>query len=211
MATVCINYREWFNSKPLNADQITISNLRTVANSGYDAWGRPKAQPVSISIRLYLAQSTSPAANDDSVNSSTVHYGSLSKLLLSRVEQHKGQWLSPDDFGQILISAALEAPLNPSIIAALELDICFEKASQFGQGITLQLHHTPQLKATAPVICLSHVRYPALVGVNSHERVMKQAVDITIWVDRMKPHISNEYYEIEQLLTKASGCVDFKR
>ena len=183
-----------------DADKIRIEKQKVVANSGHDAWGRPRAQPIEISVKLYLSSQISTAAAHDSVDASTVHYGKLSKLLNQRVEQYQEQWMQPDDLAQVLVQAAVQ--FAPRIVAAVELKLCFMKTSMFGSGLSLVLSHAPSLDLTAPIILLENISLPALIGVNPHERVMKQPVLLTVQIDRMKPHISEQSFELEQLVVK---------
>lgn len=205
MAGRCISHREWSATQhPVTNDKVSVHNLRTIANSGTDAWGRPKPQPVEVTVVLSLRQATGSAAAADSVDTSTVHYGNLGKLLLSRIAQHEANWLSRDDFGQALLLACLDATPSRDLLSTIDMKVRYPKATHFGQGLSLELHHSPSLNVISPVICLKKLHLPALIGVNSHERQMKQMIIVSSWVDRTKPHISDQANELEQLIAKVS-------
>ncbi|KAI9653138.1 MAG: hypothetical protein M1831_006222 [Alyxoria varia] len=204
MAGRCVSHRtwirEWASLSLDDADTIKIGKQKALANSGHDAWGRPRPQPIEMSMKLYLNSQISRAAAYDSVDASTVHYGKLSKLLNQRIEQYQEQWMQPDDLAQVLVQAAVQ--FAPSTIAAVELQLCFMKTAMFGDGLSLILSHAPSLDLTAPVVLLKDICLPALIGVNPHERVMKQPVLVSVQIDRTKPHISEQSFEIEQLVVK---------
>ena len=205
MAGRCISHREWVTTpQHYAADKVSVQNLKTVANTGFDAWGRPKPQPVEITAVLSLPQTVTPAASSDSVDTSTVHYGELSKLLLARVRQHEANWLTLDEFGQVMLSTCLDAARNIASPSSIELRIFYPKATRLGHGLCLELYHNPALDIVCPVIHLNRLQLSALVGVNAHERQMKQAVVVSTWIDRLKPHISDQCYEMEQLVAKVS-------
>ncbi|KAI0817798.1 Dihydroneopterin aldolase-domain-containing protein [Xylaria sp. FL0064] len=66
---------------------VRVRNLQSVMVAGRDAWGRAsKPQPVLLSSEVSFARPFETASTDDSVNAETVHYGNLSKTLLSGME-----------------------------------------------------------------------------------------------------------------------------
>ena len=202
----CISHREWKATQIFEADKISISNLNILANAGYDCWGRPKMQPIDITVTISLARDVSSAAAHDSVDDSTVHYGDLSKVIVARTKQHEGQWLSPDDFAQIILLAAIGSSPKPAAIAATQLTVHFPKSTLLGEGISLLLHHSPSLDITSPVLFLKNIRIPALIGVNAHERNQKQMVMISLWVDRLKTYVTDHSFEVEQIVVKVWHC-----
>lgn len=185
-------------------DKVSVQGLKAISNSGTDAWGRPNPQPVQISVVLSLSHAVASAASTDSLDTSTIHYGNLGKLLLSRIAQHEATWLSRDDFAQILLLACLDATPSREMLSTIEVSVRYPKATRFGQGLSLELRHNPSLNIIYPMISLERLQLPALIGLNSHERQMAQMISISLWVDRTKPHISDQANEIEQLVAKVS-------
>ena len=62
---------------------IRVTNLQTSAKIGTNAWGvSGKVQPILISVSVSLRQPFSTASKSDSVDGSTLHYGTLSKAIL---------------------------------------------------------------------------------------------------------------------------------
>ena len=67
--------------------KISVRNLQAIIRIGRDAWGREgKLQPVLISATVSLRKPFEYASVQDTVNSSTVHYGVLSKAILEAVQ-----------------------------------------------------------------------------------------------------------------------------
>lgn len=66
---------------------VRVRNLQTVTRAASDAWGRPdKPQPLLISVEVSFAQPFAAAAAVDRLGPDTVHYGTLSKAVLARLE-----------------------------------------------------------------------------------------------------------------------------
>lgn len=68
---------------------VRVRDLSTAVIGPQDAWGRKSAtQPVRVSAELHFSRSFDAAAAGDSIaNGDTVHYGTLSKLILACVER----------------------------------------------------------------------------------------------------------------------------
>ncbi|KAI1357106.1 Dihydroneopterin aldolase-domain-containing protein [Xylaria sp. FL0043] len=66
---------------------VRVRNLQSIMVAGRDAWGRAsKPQPVLLSSEVSFARPFETASTNDAVNAETVHYGNLSKTLLSGME-----------------------------------------------------------------------------------------------------------------------------
>jgi dihydroneopterin aldolase len=68
--------------------RISVRNLQTTIRVGTDAWGREgKVQPVLISATVSLRKPFDNASVRDTVNASTIHYGTLSKAILEAAQE----------------------------------------------------------------------------------------------------------------------------
>jgi dihydroneopterin aldolase len=68
--------------------KISVRNLQATIQVGRDAWGREgKVQPALISATVALRKPFEYASVHDIVNSSTVHYGILSKAIMEAVQE----------------------------------------------------------------------------------------------------------------------------
>lgn len=180
-------------------DKIMVQNLEVVVNAGKDVWGRQKKQRALISVTLTLGKQFTSASSTDSVDDSTVHYGTLSKAIQARFKDDTMAWMS---------TAALSAAVSKSVrdvagstdIYAIETNICYMKGSMFGEGAG---HITSRIEGTGTrsnVLYLRDVRIPCLIGVNANERLQKQPVVLNVWVDNIHDSRVEDYPQLEALL-----------
>lgn len=201
-----ISRREWESTRPWTADRVAIDALRVVANASYDAFGRKKSQPVDVDVTLSLEQPMSSAAATDALDTSTVHYGDLSKTVMQAVQVRAGDWQQPHGLLVYLAENILQFAQSRSTIASLSLSLRFPKsslASPYGWG--LSFNHNLALNAICLEYELRRFEVPVLIGVNSHERLMKQKTVFDLTIDRLVPDIANECYQVEQILSKVSS------
>lgn len=196
-----ISLRDWAAAKPFSSDKVSVKNIDLIANAGYDIWGREKPQRVLISVALSMANTFTSAAQTDTVDASTVHYGHLSKSIISKVESQT-KWLSANELLYLVLSAARAAASSPTALSIIEAEIMFVKASRAGDGVSLKLFHLPQSDLTTTVLTLHRARLLALIGVNSNERTMKQMIIVSVAIDRVKGHIAESCFEVEQIIEK---------
>ncbi|KAK8193834.1 Dihydroneopterin aldolase-domain-containing protein [Phyllosticta capitalensis] len=180
---------------PYGADKVAVRNLSLVANAGFDIWGRMKEQPLQVSVTLALRSPFNSAAKDDKVDSSTVHYGTLSKTVLSAISKaSSGGWLDDWTLGSVISAAIVEAvPETNKTLESSAIDVCFPKGSTLGTGTGAswkifyrppnQIDDERTLVKVAPCVYLRDVHVPTLIGVNSNEREKKQAVVLNVWID----------------------------
>jgi dihydroneopterin aldolase len=184
-------------------DKIMVQNLEVVVNAGKDVWGRQKKQRALISVTLTLGKQFTSASSTDSVDDSTVHYGTLSKAIQARFKDDTMAWMS---------TAALSAAVSKSVrdvagstdIYAIETNICYMKGSMFGEGAG---HITSRIEGTGTrsnVLYLRDVRIPCLIGVNANERLQKQPVVLNVWVDNIHDSRVEDYPQLEALLFEVS-------
>ena len=202
MAFRPISLREYTIAVPLLHDKIGISNLQTVANAGYDAWGRPKQQPSSISVTLHLKHTVSSSAALDDLDTSTVHYGSLSKSVLANISTASDTWQDAESFAWSLLADPALA-LN---VAAVELDVRFPKASLLGDGVILSHLRSYEQALFCPILGIENIKLPALIGLNANERTMRQLLSITVSFDRVNETLVNRPFEAEQIVSKVRAC-----
>lgn len=204
MARRHVSDHEWQRQKPLATDSVSIKGLSHVLTIGSDIWGRQKPQPVSISIKIGLAQAFATASATDTVDASTVHYGQLSKSIFATCERYEGQASGQIlDLGNLILADILGA--NGARISYIELDIALPKATRYGQGIVLSMGHCTEPQLASHILTLRRLAVPCIIGVNSHERDMKQMVIATISIDKASETELNErFYEIEQLVVKTT-------
>ncbi|KAI9721390.1 MAG: hypothetical protein M1828_005139 [Chrysothrix sp. TS-e1954] len=188
---------DWDLVRSSNLDRVCVSNLHVLANTGYDAWSRQKRQPIDISVTLHLRHSISSAASSDELDQSTVHYGNLSKSVLQMVETASSQWLDVASFTQDLIDAV------PIVnVAFTEVTICMSKATLVGDGVAFSLLKRQDTFVEYSMMELLKLRLPALIGVNEHERTMKQTVVVSVAFQRTEFREMKGPCEAEQIISK---------
>ncbi|KAI9759884.1 MAG: hypothetical protein M4579_002009 [Chaenotheca gracillima] len=202
-----ISRAEWDRLVPLSTDRVGVRNLSLTAPVARDAWAREKPQPVYISVSLSLAQSFASAAENDDVDQSTVHYGKLSKNVLDAIEKHgKQRHLTLDDLAAVVEEAASKTISFPALVETLEIDIFLPKASLLGSGIDFQYCRAfgnDNGQDIARSLHLKDLSIPTIIGVNSHERNMKQMAIVNLWIDRLDvTKVIDFYNELEQLVVK---------
>lgn len=180
-------------------DKVKVQNLQVVVNAGKDVWGRQKKQRALISVTLTLGKHFTTASSTDSVDDSTVHYGTLSKAIQAQFKDDDAGWAS---------TAALSASVSQCVrdvagsteIYAIETDVCYLKGSMFGSGAGHITSTIERSGARSNVLYLRDMRIPCLIGVNSNERLQKQPVDVNIWIDKMADSHMDDYPQLETLL-----------
>lgn len=213
---------------------IRVRNLQTTIKLGRDAWGRAgKVQPVLISVKISLRRPFETASEEDSVNASTIHYGTLSKAILEAVGAFNvttglstlRQFL--DYLVGYLTSFTLDqkSDANPTnfndwkpvldtyMIRLLELKITLPKASLIGTGVSLVgscLYPSSNHGHSRGVadhydigLGLHGLRIPTLIGVNSNERLAKQIVVADIEIDQWTTE-KDLYPELEDVVVKVN-------
>lgn len=204
MASRVLSLREWEREKPFVTDSVEVQNLECVILAGVDIWGRPKPQPARVTVRLGLSQPFATAAATDSVDASTVHYGLLSKSILSHLSKYSD--IVPDSaldgICHTLAYKCIETAGGPSAVASVEVSCTLPKGTRYGEGMSLSIAQCPVKDLNSVVMGLHRLAIPCIIGVNQHERLMKQTVIASVWIDKCRPQTSIAYPELEQLVAK---------
>ena len=184
-------------------DKIIVRNLEVVVNAGKDVWGRPKKQRAFISVTLTLGTQFTSASSTDSVDDSTVHYGTLSKAIQAQF-QDSAAWLSTAALSRTVLQCVRDVARSTDIFA-IETDVCYLKGSMFGDGAG---HITSTINGTnlrSNVLYLRNLRIPCIIGVNSNERLQKQPVVVNVWIDNVCDSRVDDYAALETFLFEVSG------
>lgn len=220
MSEVLLRSVEWdAHSTQLNVkDKVSVRNLQVTVNSGLDVWGRQKIQRALISVTLSLAQTLASAASADSLDSSTVDYGKLSKDIRANVQETV--WLPPYDLAELIKARVYEVAKGPiaqeqATVQSVEIDICYPKGSMFGDGAglswsfmmakSLQMEQEFAPMPQSRVLYLRNVRVPCLVGINANEREQKQPVVVSLWIERLPKHLSDAHSSLESVIVDVCG------
>jgi dihydroneopterin aldolase len=186
------------------SDKITVRNLQVTVNAGADAWGRKKIQPALLTVTLFLSEPFDTAAQADSLDDSTVHYGILSKSIKSQVESNTEHRPTPKLAWEIY--SCVDKTAGRTLLRAVEVEIFYPKASLLGDGAGHKLSlifrgEDRTVYDSSELFYLRNVRIPCVIGVNANERLQKQPVVVNLWMENMGDPWSDECTNVEGCLT----------
>ncbi|CAE7032391.1 hypothetical protein CFE70_004603 [Pyrenophora teres f. teres 0-1] len=190
-------------------DKIMVQNLEVIVPAGKDVWGREKKQRAKISVTLTLGKQFTSASSTDSVDDSTVHYGTLSKAIQARFKDDALPWMSTSALSAA-ISDSVRQVAGSTDIYALETDVSYPKGSMLGERAGHRTSIVEKSGARSNVLYLRNVRIPCLIGVNSNERLQKQPVNVDIWVDNVHESRVDDYPQLENLLFELISVSSFQ-
>ena len=201
-----VRQRQWdaYLAQSGHYDKIIVQNLEVVANAGKDVWGRPKKQRVLISVALTLGRQFTSASSTDSVDDSTIHYGTLSKAIQARFQADNLAWLSTAALSNTIVQCVHDVA-GATEIYAIETDVLYSKGSMFGEGAGHITSAIDSSNLRSNVLYLRNLRIPCIIGVNSNERLQKQPVVANVWIDKVSNSRIDDYAELETLLFEVSG------
>lgn len=171
---------------------------------GLDVWSRRKTQPLEISLAVSLNEQFHSAAKGDIIDDSTIHYGKLSKNIMSRLDI-QSEWLDSHALACVIEHVVNRTASREKLISSLEVEISYPKASMLGEaaGYSYAVAHRDAVETSA-VLWLRNVRIPTLIGVNAHERTKKQLAVVNLWIDQIIPPAADGYVEVEAILTQST-------
>lgn len=186
-------------------DKIIVQNLAVTVNAGTDVWGRKKKQRALISVTVTLGNHFASASSSDTVDESTVHYGTLSKAIQGRIQDDSLEWMSTADLS-IAIAGIVRTAAGSAPIFAIETNVCYLKGSMFGDGAGHQASIITTTGIYSNVLYLRNIRIPCLIGVNSNERLQKQPVVVNLWVDCVPASRVDDYAALETALVQVRSA-----
>lgn len=184
-------------------DTINVENLEVTVNAGTDVWGRKKKQRAFISITVTLGQVFASASATDTVDQSTIHYGTLCKAIQARLQQQDSEWMCTARLSKSIADSIREVA-GSTPIYAIKTDVRYLKGSMFGDGaghVSSIIEHESIQSST---LYLRNVCVPCLIGVNANERLRKQPVVVNMWVDSIPDSRLDDYAELENIVVNVS-------
>ncbi|KAI5298207.1 hypothetical protein KEM55_003680 [Ascosphaera atra] len=176
-------------------DHISLKNISTSLNVKPDAWGRENVpQPALISVKVsYPPGLIHTAYLKDDVKF-TLDYGKLYRAIAARLAQRSAEASSIDEIAQDVVGvcfAQLEVTLaaqdesgfwsQPLNHSEVELSIYLPKAIlRADGGLTYRLRQTGPGGEASKEYSLHGARCYVVLGVNPHERLQKQRIEITL-------------------------------
>lgn len=159
-------------------DTITLRNLHTTCCIGPDAWSRPgKPQPLILTLNLQL--DTSAAGVSDDIGN-TFSYGTMCKDILAKVEG--GQFGSMAELMAGMAEVAKEWPGEDLRIVAVAPKALLRVEGGLRHEVLLR---RSKMGLSGWVLgmwgrAVEGLKVACIIGVNSHERLEKQAVVIEL-------------------------------
>ena len=159
-------------------DIIYLRNLELSAIVGADAWGRAnKTQPVVLSLRL--CRDTLRAGISDEIND-TFSYGQMCKEITALIEGKSFPDLAS-------VSVAVRHAAITWTGESLHCQVTLPKGLlrvEGGLGSEFVLHRDPsnEWDVSSSQWNLKDIKTACIIGVNAHERLEKQAVNIHLSV-----------------------------
>jgi len=180
-------------------DKILVDNLEVSVNAGTDVWGRKKKQRATISVVVTLGQHFTSASTTDTVDQSTIHYGTLSRAIQARLLDGASEWVSSATLSAIILDS-VRGMAGSTCIHAIQTTIKYVKGSMFGESIGYTTCNNERDGTKSNTLCLQNVRIPCLIGVNPNERLRKQPVVVNLWVDCISDDRVDDYAQLEQVI-----------
>lgn len=209
---------------------IKVKSLHATIQGPQDAWGRPdRPQPIAISAAVSLDAPFGASSATDTVATDTVHYGLLSKAILSILPtaapagslRHllDTMWTEMTGFdSRGRRHVRHQQPfLHFAQLRALEITLRLPKATLLGEGVSLTVAGGFEaaaaaadseealvksvMRQSAVSLRIHGLRVPTLVGVNSNERLAKQVVVASVEIDRLEDDL-DVYPELEQVVVQ---------
>lgn len=148
----------------------------------------------------------SSAAAVDTLNESTLHYGNLRKIVEASLPHENQQWLLPDALAHRVMAAVHEFAAESTKVSFIRVVATFLESSLSGDGTSLIVSMNPTSGESSTIFHLRDATLLARIGINEPEQKQDQKIIVNVWIDRVKPHVSNECYRVEQVVVKVSHC-----
>ncbi|KAI9885564.1 MAG: hypothetical protein M1823_002623 [Watsoniomyces obsoletus] len=189
----------------LRRDSVTVRNLHAQTSAAVDIWGRHKTQPISISVTIWPAKGFDAVAQTDQLGDSNLNYGVLSKKLRDAIDAKKDYVGSLEGFNDYLWNQMKSlTPVADKVVWSIELFL--PKASVLGKGVsfTTLFGRSENMFFARDTLHVREIAIPTIVGINPHEREMKQLVVVSVWIElkELEQGISGWYGPVEQIVIK---------
>lgn len=163
---------------------VRVRDLSTAVVGPQDAWGRKNAtQPVTISAELHFSRAFEASVNGDSVTAGdTVHYGTLSKLILACVER------SNEHAHAQVLAQAQAAQASQVAVESVDLRVLLEMIWIVLTGRNVNGDDAaPEAK---PLLDLSRLRFMSLTVTLPKASLLGEGVSLTA-ANVFPPHLAS--------------------
>jgi dihydroneopterin aldolase len=157
---------------PTITDVVLVDTVQLTANIGPDCWGRPREQPVSITVHLHLKPSFLDISGQSDNVVDSIHYGHLTKAISALSASYVDVRALVHEVTQKAFALAGENVDAVRVVIGLPKQILL--ANYFEVEVI-----TPRGKDSlqqAARVSVKDLVIPVLIGVNPPERLAKQKV-----------------------------------
>lgn len=170
------------------ADKVILKGIKFDAEVGLDLWHRPgKTQPVELEVHLTPPGGLEAAAQEDNV-AYTIDYGKLYKALKAAVFNGKFESIT-----QLYQGVRASLPETTSWFISLTLPKAILDANNGLQMTWNGQVEAGGLPSVTQALLIREIECRCIIGVNSHERLERQSLQISISIwgieNRLSPSI----------------------
>ncbi|TID21812.1 dihydroneopterin aldolase [Venturia nashicola] len=201
-------------------DAVFIRNVSIEAVVGLDGWGRPKPQPVLLSVRIPYPRHSIEAANVSDNISDCLDYRVIYKAL--RTLDHQ----TFEGIFQLADKVARQIEETGDGPVKMEVTVLLPNGLVQSEGVSAHLHLSPKGAIEAKYYEIHKMVIPCILGIGDHERPRKQPVVVDVKLDRpdflptgLKPdstleyerifqnYEASEFFTLEKLVTNMAGFI----
>ncbi|KAF8624285.1 hypothetical protein AX15_005954 [Amanita polypyramis BW_CC] len=193
----------------MTTDIIFIDHLNLSATIGPDCWGRPRTQPISLSVYLHLTPYgfLSRAGRSDNVND-TINYGHLTKAVTRYVEGDGNVF----DSTRQLINGVVDKTFELAGENGKQVRVLAEVPKIIPLalgGMVVETTVTREGQVVQRKVYVKDLSFAVVIGVNEPERHEKQRVVVNLEVYERENSIVVDYPGIVRLLANDVDRMDY--
>lgn len=159
-------------------DVVFIRNVSIEAVVGLDGWGRPKPQPVLLSVKIPYPRQLIEAANISDDISDCLDYRKIYKALRSLDNQ------TFEGIFQLADKAAQKIEQTGDGAVEMEMTVLLPNGLVQSEGVSAHLHLSEKGVVEAKYCEIHKLVIPCILGIGDHERPRKQPVVVDLKLDR---------------------------
>lgn len=158
-------------------DVVFIRNVSIEAIVGLDAWGRPKPQPVLLSVKIPYPRQLLEAANISDDISDCLDYRKIYKALRSLDNQ------TFEGIFDIAHKASRQIAQAGNGTTKMEMTVLLPNGLLQSEGVSAHLDIAENATVEAKYCEIRKLVIPCILGIGDHERPRKQPVVVDLKLD----------------------------
>lgn len=158
-------------------DVVFIRNVSIEAVVGLDGWGRPKPQPVLLSVKIPYPRDLIEAANVSDDIKDCLDYRKIYKALRSLDNQ------TFEGIFDLANQAARQIAQAGNETTKMEMTVLLPNGLVQSEGVSAHLHISENGSVEAKYCEIHKLVIPCVLGIGDHERPRKQPVVVDLKLD----------------------------